>query len=192
MAVRKRQELAILTCTSKVRARHCCWRVIARDTRASAATAHHVPHPHDIRTCILDSAYLLDRQVRPARAGTPTHCAFRRTHSPTPLQVYALHLRLFYSAKLAQQKKLKNEILVNKKELLQTSAQDQFAKWAKLRRSVDKGLAELEKLSESPVPCCPCNVARSALRASDYLPQTESSRPAKQPSRSSLTPSCGC
>ena len=32
--------------------------------------------------------------------------------------------------------------------MLNTSAQDQFAKWAKLRRSVDKGLADLEKLSE--------------------------------------------
>ncbi|EKM54197.1 uncharacterized protein PHACADRAFT_123019 [Phanerochaete carnosa HHB-10118-sp] len=61
--------------------------------------------------------------------------------------VYALYLRLFYSSKIAQQKKLKTEILVNKKELLQTSAQDQFAKWAKLRRGVDKGLAELEKLN---------------------------------------------
>lgn len=30
---------------------------------------------------------------------------------------------------------------------MKTSAQDQFAKWAKLRRSVDKGLADLEKLS---------------------------------------------
>lgn len=30
---------------------------------------------------------------------------------------------------------------------MRTSAQDQFAKWAKLRRSVDKGLADLEKLS---------------------------------------------
>jgi CHD5-like protein len=34
-----------------------------------------------------------------------------------------------------------------KAELLQTSAQDQFAKWAKLRRGVDKGLSDLEKLS---------------------------------------------
>ena len=49
---------------------------------------------------------------------------------------------------MARQRKLKSEILLNKKELLQTSAQDQFAKWAKLRRSVDKGLADLEKLSE--------------------------------------------
>ena len=46
-----------------------------------------------------------------------------------------------------RQRQLKSEILLKKAELLQTSAQDQFAKWAKLRRSVDKGLADLEKLS---------------------------------------------
>ncbi|RDX47892.1 hypothetical protein OH76DRAFT_1405440 [Lentinus brumalis] len=61
--------------------------------------------------------------------------------------VYALYLRIFYSGTVARQRKLKSEILLNKKELLQTSAQDQFAKWAKLRRSVDKGLADLEKLN---------------------------------------------
>jgi hypothetical protein len=38
--------------------------------------------------------------------------------------------------------------LAAKAELLQASAQDEFAKWAKLRRIVDKKLAELEKLSE--------------------------------------------
>ena len=64
------------------------------------------------------------------------------------IQFYAIYLRIFYSSAVAQQKKLKADILLNKKELLQTSAQDQFAKWAKLRRSVDKGLADLEKLSE--------------------------------------------
>ena len=48
----------------------------------------------------------------------------------------------------ARQRALKTEILSTKSELLKTSAQDQFAKWAKLRRSVDKGLADLEKLSE--------------------------------------------
>ena len=46
-----------------------------------------------------------------------------------------------------RQRELKSEVLSKKAELLQTSAQDQFAKWAKLRRSVDKGLADLEKLS---------------------------------------------
>ncbi|KAH9948973.1 WRB/Get1 family [Amylocystis lapponica] len=61
--------------------------------------------------------------------------------------VYAMYLRIFYRAALARQRTLKSEVLLGKKELLQTSAQDQFAKWAKLRRSVDKGLADLEKLN---------------------------------------------
>ncbi|KAA1473955.1 hypothetical protein DENSPDRAFT_840496 [Dentipellis sp. KUC8613] len=57
------------------------------------------------------------------------------------------YLRIFKSGVAARQRKLKTEILAKKAELLQTSAQDQFAKWAKLRRSVDKGLADLEKLN---------------------------------------------
>ncbi|KAJ7818658.1 CHD5-like protein-domain-containing protein [Mycena leptocephala] len=61
--------------------------------------------------------------------------------------VYAVYLRVFHSATAAQQRKLKSELLALKAELLRTSAQDQFAKWAKLRRSVDKGLADLEKLN---------------------------------------------
>ncbi|KAJ6489481.1 CHD5-like protein-domain-containing protein [Mycena vitilis] len=61
--------------------------------------------------------------------------------------VYAVHLRVFHSATAARQRKLKGDILTLKGELLRTSAQDQFAKWAKLRRSVDKGLADLEKLN---------------------------------------------
>jgi len=58
---------------------------------------------------------------------------------------FSLHQRIFNASAAAKQRQLKAEILATKKELLQTSAQDQFAKWAKLRRSVDKGLAELEK-----------------------------------------------
>ncbi|KAK7473140.1 GET complex subunit get1 [Stygiomarasmius scandens] len=60
---------------------------------------------------------------------------------------YALYLRIFYPTLASRQKSLKSEILTTKAELLKTSAQDQFAKWAKLRRSVDKGLADLEKLN---------------------------------------------
>ncbi|KAF8893534.1 CHD5-like protein-domain-containing protein [Infundibulicybe gibba] len=60
---------------------------------------------------------------------------------------YALYLRVFNSSAAARQRTLKTEILSKKAELLKTSAQDQFAKWAKLRRSVDKGLADLEKLN---------------------------------------------
>ncbi|KAF7315787.1 Protein GET1 [Mycena indigotica] len=61
--------------------------------------------------------------------------------------VYGLHLQLFHAATAQRQKALKSELLTLKAELLRTSAQDQFAKWAKLRRSVDKGIAELEKLN---------------------------------------------
>ncbi|KAJ7272086.1 CHD5-like protein-domain-containing protein [Mycena haematopus] len=61
--------------------------------------------------------------------------------------VYALYLRVFRSATAIRQRKLKSDLLTLKAELLRTSAQDQFAKWAKLRRNVDKGLAELEKLN---------------------------------------------
>ena len=73
------------------------------------------------------------------------------SHIYSFIQAYALYLRLTRSAAFAQQQALKSEILATKSELLKTSAQDQFAKWAKLRRSVDKGLADLEKLSECPL-----------------------------------------
>ncbi|KAI0305678.1 WRB/Get1 family [Multifurca ochricompacta] len=54
---------------------------------------------------------------------------------------------IFNRNAVKRQRQLKTEILSKKAELLQTSAQDQFAKWAKLRRSIDKGLADLEKLN---------------------------------------------
>ncbi|KAJ8076323.1 GET complex subunit get1 [Marasmius tenuissimus] len=60
---------------------------------------------------------------------------------------YSLYLRIFYPTLASKQKTLKSEILTTKAELMKTSAQDQFAKWAKLRRSVDKGLADLEKIN---------------------------------------------
>ncbi|KDR67475.1 hypothetical protein GALMADRAFT_258049 [Galerina marginata CBS 339.88] len=60
---------------------------------------------------------------------------------------YDTYLRITRSPLATRQRALKTEILSTKAELLKTSAQDQFAKWAKLRRSVDKGLADLEKLN---------------------------------------------
>ncbi|KAF8965534.1 CHD5-like protein-domain-containing protein [Flammula alnicola] len=60
---------------------------------------------------------------------------------------YDAYLRITRSPLGARQRALKSEILTTKAELMKTSAQDQFAKWAKLRRSVDKGLADLEKLN---------------------------------------------
>ncbi|KAI0317197.1 CHD5-like protein-domain-containing protein [Amylostereum chailletii] len=60
---------------------------------------------------------------------------------------WSVYQHLFNSSVASRQRQLKAEVLAKKNELLQTSAQDQFAKWAKLRRSVDKGLADLEKLN---------------------------------------------
>ncbi|KAG6329613.1 hypothetical protein ID866_9476 [Astraeus odoratus] len=68
-------------------------------------------------------------------------------HSVLLELVWSIYRRIFYSAAVSRQRELKTELLTTKKELLQTSAQDQFAKWAKLRRTVDKGLVELEKLN---------------------------------------------
>lgn len=45
---------------------------------------------------------------------------------------------------------LKRDIVKNRLELKNTSAQDEFSKWAKMRRTVDKQVAELEALSERP------------------------------------------
>jgi len=60
---------------------------------------------------------------------------------------YALYLRIFHPDTEQRLRSMKSELLSTKSELLATSAQDHFAKWAKLRRAVDKGLADLEKLN---------------------------------------------
>lgn len=46
-----------------------------------------------------------------------------------------------------QQRKLQSEYLVVRRELNATSSQDEFAKWAKLRRKHDKLLEQLEATS---------------------------------------------
>lgn len=65
-------------------------------------------------------------------------------------QSHAIYLRIFHSRTLRRQRELKAEIFANKQDLAKTSSQDEFSKWARLRRKVDKGLQELEAVSE----CC--------------------------------------
>lgn len=48
-----------------------------------------------------------------------------------------------------KQKTLKQEILAGRRELQTISAQDEFSKWAKVRRRVDKQSGELEALNTS-------------------------------------------
>lgn len=53
------------------------------------------------------------------------------------------------SSSSKQSRALKSEILKLRAELAATSAQDEFTKWAKLRRRLDRGVAELETSSTS-------------------------------------------
>ncbi|OZJ02193.1 hypothetical protein BZG36_04759 [Bifiguratus adelaidae] len=48
-----------------------------------------------------------------------------------------------------KQRKLKRQILELKGELGRTSSQDEFAKWAKIRRKLDTAVAELEKMNNT-------------------------------------------
>lgn len=60
-----------------------------------------------------------------------------------------LYLRLFHSKDAKIQRQLKKTIFETRQQLNKTSSQDEFAKWAKLRRSVDKSISQLEATSES-------------------------------------------
>jgi hypothetical protein len=89
----------------------------------------------------------MDRQIRSSRSRQfALFCPLLFLTFPFT-KAYALHQTIFNASTVSRQRKLKAEILATKKELLQTSAQDQFAKWAKLRRNIDRGLADLEKIS---------------------------------------------
>ncbi|KAL2759387.1 hypothetical protein ACRALDRAFT_2077761, partial [Sodiomyces alcalophilus JCM 7366] len=59
------------------------------------------------------------------------------------------HLPIETSKQASEHRKLQAEFLKVRKELNGTSSQDQFAKWAKLRRSHDKLLEQLEASKKS-------------------------------------------
>ncbi|KAL0247353.1 protein GET1 [Cryptococcus tetragattii IND107] len=56
---------------------------------------------------------------------------------------------VFLSGIAVKQRKLRKQVLEDKAELGRTSSQDEFAKWAKLRRKLDKSLADLEKANNN-------------------------------------------
>ncbi|PWY97405.1 hypothetical protein BCV70DRAFT_195423 [Testicularia cyperi] len=61
--------------------------------------------------------------------------------------LYVVYANVVDRKTLSRQRSLRKEIFTTKQELAATSSQDQFSKWAKLRRKVDKGLQELERLN---------------------------------------------
>ena len=72
----------------------------------------------------------MGRKVCVARCGERGQlCRACWTHSE---QVCLVYLNIFHPTTMKKQRELKAEILSTKAELLQTSAQEQFAKWAKL------------------------------------------------------------
>ena len=66
-----------------------------------------------------------------------------------PRQLWLLYLRLPTptSRTARKQQQLKRAVLEQKREMNNTSSQDEFAKWAKARRRHDKTLEEYEALS---------------------------------------------
>ncbi|KAF9919309.1 GET complex subunit get1 [Lobosporangium transversale] len=60
---------------------------------------------------------------------------------------YDVYLKFINKDKVTKQRQLKKEVLTLKNDLSRTSSQDEFAKWAKLRRKMDSKIAELEKLT---------------------------------------------
>ncbi|KAF9183567.1 GET complex subunit get1 [Haplosporangium sp. Z 767] len=60
---------------------------------------------------------------------------------------YDVYLKVMHKDRVAKQRQLKKEILTLKNDLSRTSSQDEFAKWAKLRRKMDSKVAELEKMT---------------------------------------------
>ncbi|CDU23443.1 uncharacterized protein SPSC_02072 [Sporisorium scitamineum] len=59
------------------------------------------------------------------------------------------YISIFQRRTLTTQRTLRREIYTTKQQLAATSSQDQFAKWAKLRRKVDKSLADLERTNST-------------------------------------------
>ncbi|KAI9320484.1 WRB/Get1 family [Dichotomocladium elegans] len=76
-----------------------------------------------------------------------TETFFILGYSYVTKRAYQWYIHLTDDKKVAKQQKLKRDLLVLKSELAKTSSQDEFAKWAKIRRKLDKGLADVEKLS---------------------------------------------
>ncbi|KAK6533829.1 GET complex subunit get1 [Arthrobotrys megalospora] len=69
--------------------------------------------------------------------------------APAFWRIYTQIVPSSASADAETLRRQQTEILKIRKEMATTSSQDEFAKWAKLRREHDKRVAELEKLSET-------------------------------------------
>lgn len=76
-------------------------------------------------------------------------------HSNARVQLWTAfnYLPISTSKMAAKQRKLQAEYLQVRSQMVATSSQDEFAKWARLRRQHDKLLDEIEMTSQ--LPCSP-------------------------------------
>ncbi|WVN86188.1 uncharacterized protein L203_101349 [Cryptococcus depauperatus CBS 7841] len=68
-------------------------------------------------------------------------------HSAVQELAFLVYYRICLSGTASAQNNIRKQVLEDKAELGKTSSQDEFAKWAKLKRKLDKGLADLEKIN---------------------------------------------
>ncbi len=94
-------------------------------------------------------SFLIAPKGKPRIAGNQTR-EERSGYELMTTQAFSLYSRLFLSSSSARQRILRSQVLEQKSELSRTSSQDEFAKWAKLKRKVDRGMADLESISASP------------------------------------------
>jgi tail-anchored protein insertion receptor len=78
----------------------------------------------------------------------PSRCDSPEVASTNCFKIWILYNRMptITSKAVHDQRRLLREVLKLRTEMNNTSSQDQFAKWAKLRRQHDKALAEYEKI----------------------------------------------
>lgn len=64
---------------------------------------------------------------------------------------------------------MKSEVVKLKREMNSTSSQDEFAKWAKLRRRHDKALEEFEEMSKWSIILCLSGIVVMYYKLTHYL-----------------------
>ena len=101
-----------------------------------------------------------------AELASPFRPHSRRFAHTFRIQFFPLTTLFSTSPYAKRSRTLKTEILKLKSELAATSSQDEFAKWAKLRRKSDKAIADLELLSTSSYTTC------SSYRSDGDTPDT--------------------
>jgi hypothetical protein len=92
----------------------------------------------------------LEHSASPSTATIQTTTPY--SNISTPSQIWQLATLVPGSSAAKQQathRKLQREVLQLRAQLRSTSSQDEFAKWAKLKRKEDKLLADFEKSSTS-------------------------------------------